>query len=101
MKDPQAGRQMSRIQKYCVLYVLMTLATGAISIHAAIGAGQWRVVFLIAARLAFVALTFGFLATSTRATTEGLSIKSLPGIALMCVFMSSLLADESIWRLLR
>jgi hypothetical protein len=27
--------------------------------------------------------------------------KSLPGITLMCVFMSSLLADESIWRLLR
>ena len=91
---------MSRTQKYCALFVLMTLASGAVSIHSAIGAGQWRVVFLIAARLAFVALTFGFLATGTR-STEGLSVKSLPGITLMCVFMSSLLADESILRLLR
>lgn len=91
---------MSRIQKYCALYVLMTVASGAVSIHSAIGAGQWRVVFLIAARLAFVTLVFGFLATGTHSTTKGLSVKSLPGITLMCVFMSSLLADESIWRLL-
>lgn len=92
---------MSRIQKYCALYVLMTLAIGAVSIHSAIGASQWRVVFLVAARLAFVALTFGFFSTGSRSTTVEFSGKSLPGITLMCVFMSSLLADESIWRLLR